>query len=201
MNQEQDKNQVAPAPAPKIVTAQDKFTYGFGCFYELTKWLIVVIILLSMIHFFVVSISIIDGVSMEPNLKSGEVMAVNRWQNLFGILERGNIVTLKFPGDPEHKKYVKRLIGLPGEKVEIKGGAVYINDKKLNEPYLAPGTYTSPNLVRVLGKDEYFVMGDNRNNSNDSRVWGPANKRYLIGTGLFILWPTKYFGIIKNPSY
>lgn len=195
----EDKNQFTPAP--QITTLEDKFTYSFGCFYELTKWLMVIVIVLSMLHFFIISISIIDGVSMNPNLRSGSLLLVNRWQDLFGTLHRGEIVTLKFPGDPEHKKYVKRLIGLPGEKVEIKNGAVYVNDKKLEEPYLAPGTYTSPNLTRDLGVDEYFVLGDNRNNSNDSRVWGPANKRHLIGTGLFILWPVKYFGKVKNPSY
>lgn len=188
-------------PAPQITTAQDRFTYGFGCFYELTKWLIVLVILLSMVHFFIVSISIIDGVSMEPSLKSGEIMAVDRFQDLFGTLHQGDIVTLKFPGDPEHRKYVKRLIGLPGDTVKIASGEVYINNQKLNESYLAKGTYTTPDLNRVLKNDEYFVLGDNRYNSNDSRIWGPANKRYLIGSGLFILWPPKDFGLIKKPVY
>ena len=201
MNIEDQKQSIQPVAAPKITTAQDKLTYGFGCFYELTKWLVVLVILLSMVHFFIVSVSIIDGVSMEPNLHTGEIMAVNRWQDLFGILHRGEIVTLKFPGDPEHKKYVKRLIGLPGDTVRIENGAVYINNQKSNEPYLAKGTYTTPDMTRVLKTDEYFVMGDNRANSNDSRIWGPANKRHLIGTGLFLLWPPSNFGIIKNPVY
>lgn len=190
-----------PTAAPKITTAEDKFAYSFGCFYELTKWLIVLVIFLSMIHFFIASVSIIDGVSMEPNLHSNQIIVVNRWQYLFDNPRRGDIVTLKFPGDPEHKKYVKRLIGLPGEEVKIEGGAVYINGKKLNESYLASGTYTTPNLKKVLGNDEYFVLGDNRYNSNDSRIWGSANKRYLIGSGLFILSPLKEFGIIKKPVY
>jgi signal peptidase I len=197
----QEKQPVQPMAAPQITTAQDKFTYGFGCFYELTKWLIVLVILLSMVHFFIASISIVDGVSMEPSLHSGEMMVVNRWQYLFGEPKRGDIVTLKFPGDPEHKKYVKRLIGLPGNEVKIENGTVYINRIKLNEKYLASDTYTTPDLTRVLGNDEYFVLGDNRDNSNDSRIWGPANKRYLIGSGLFILWPVKNFGEIKNPVY
>src|SRR3972149_9776507 len=119
----------------QIRAAKKNILYGAGCFYELTKWLIVGVLLLTMVHFFVATIFIVDGISMEPNYHTGEFIIVNRWQYLFGHPQRGDVVVLKFPGDPEHKKYIKRIIGLPGENVIIQEGQVFINSRKLVESY------------------------------------------------------------------
>lgn len=178
-----------------------KIVYGTGCFYELTKWLIGVVIFFSLIHFFVATIFIVDGVSMEPNFHTNELILADRWQYLFGEPERGNVVVLKFPGDPDHKKYIKRIIGLPGETVTIKGGEVFINDKKLTEVYLHAGMETLPNVNRKLGASDYFLMGDNRPNSSDSRIWGVADKRFLIGKAWVILWPFDHFGALTKYKY
>lgn len=177
---------------------KEKIFYGTGCLYELTKWLVVVVIIVLMLNFFVATIFIVDGASMEPNFHSGELVIANRWQYLFGTPQRGDAVTLKFPGDPDHKKYIKRVIALPGETVELKNSIIYINGDKLDEPYLAAGTLTLPDMTKTLGADEYFLLGDNRTNSSDSRIWGPAPRRYLVARAAFILWPISEFGLVKQ---
>jgi signal peptidase I len=180
--------------APQV---KEKVIYGTGCIFELTKWLLLAIIILIMVNVFVVTIFIIDGMSMEPNYHSGELVIANRWQYLFGTPDRYDAVILKFPGDPEHKKYIKRVIGLPGETVEIKNGLVYINGNKLSEPYLPNGTLTLPDLSRNLGSEDYFLLGDNRDNSSDSRIWGVAPRRDLVARAWVVVWPVKYFQVIK----
>lgn len=185
-------------PQPPELSPLQKFFYGTGCAYELTKWLVVLIVIATLVHFYIATISIVEGESMEPNFHSGEYLITNRWQYLFAQPERGDAVVLRFPGDPEHTKYIKRIIGLPGEKVEIKSGETYINGVKLPEPYLPPETLTYPNLSKDLGPDDYFLMGDNRLNSSDSRIWGIAPKRDLIGRAWYILWPWQLFGKVKE---
>lgn len=187
---------ISNPPPPKLSPWQ-KIFYGTGCLYELTKWLIVLIVLGTLIHFYIGTLSIVDGQSMEPNFHSGEYIIANRWHYLFRSPERGDPVILRFPGDPEHVKYIKRIIGLPGEKVTIAQGAVYVNNEKLAESYLPPGTQTYPNLTKQLGDEDYFLMGDNRLNSSDSRIWGACPKRDLIGKPWYVLWPIQFFGKVK----
>lgn len=188
-----DPSKATTRPPAQINTWQ-KIFYSTGCVYELTKWLIVLIVFGTLIHFYVGTISIVDGQSMEPNFHSGEYILVNRWTYLFQEPKRGDPTVLRFPGDPARVKYIKRIIGLPGETVSIQNGSVFINGQKLNEPYLAPGTQTYPNMTKQLTKDEYFLMGDNRLNSSDSRIWGACPKRDLIGKPWYILWPIQFFG-------
>ena len=185
----------------KLQETKQKILYGTGCFYELSKWLIVAILLLSMIHFFVATLFIVEGLSMEPNFHTGEYIIVDRFQYLFGTPERGDVVVLKFPGDPDHKKYIKRIIGLPGENVIIQNGEVYINGQRLDESYLPLGLQTLPNVNRTLKEEDYFLLGDNRPNSSDSRVWGVAAKRYLIGRAWVIIYPFDQAGIVNEISY
>lgn len=178
-----------------------KFFYGTGCAYELTKWIIVLLVIGTLIHFFVGTLFIVDGESMEPNFHSGQYILVNRFQYNFGKPERGDVVVLKFPGDPEHKKYIKRVIGLPGEHVEIIDGYVYINGQKLNESYIGAGVLTMPNVNRYLRDDDYFLLGDNRYNSSDSRVWGIAPRRDLIGKAAFTIYPFELWGKAPATTY
>lgn len=183
---------VTPKP-PKLSLIQ-KFFYGTGCAYELTRWLIVLLVLGTLIHFYIGTISIVEGSSMEPNFHTGEYLIINRWQYLFEEPQRGEPVVLRFPGDPEHTKYIKRIIGLPGEKITIQNGEVFINGQKLAETYLPPGTVTYPEMTKILTGDDYFLMGDNRANSSDSRIWGICPKRDLIGKAWYIIWPLQFFG-------
>jgi len=175
--------------------------YVLSYTYALARWIIWSIVGLIVIHIFIATIFIVDGPSMDPNLATNDFMLVNKIAYLTSNPNRGDIVVLKFPGDPEHKKYIKRIIGLPGEKVQIINGTVYINDQKLNEKYLPNGMLTLPNVNRTLRDDDYFLLGDNRPNSSDSRTWGISPKRYLIGRAAYTIWPLNLKGIILQPSY
>ncbi len=145
--------------------------------------------LLSTISYFVVSrfivtAVIVQGKSMAPTLQDGDECLLNRLAYLRHPPGRGDLVVLK---DPGHKDYaVKRIIALPCESVHLKQGAIYVNGKRLFEPYLSAGTRTlsaeAMDRFFVVGNDEYFVMGDNRANSEDSRCYGPVHRDLIVGT-------------------
>ena len=119
----------------------------------------------------------------------------------------GDVVVFKAPLDPE-KDYIKRVIGTPGDKIFIKNGDVYVNGKLLDEsPYLKPTVKTYAGLFLKedeevsADKDEYFVLGDNRSFSSDSREWGFVKRKSIIGESFFVYWPPKLMGLIKNPYH
>ena len=158
---------------------------------------------------FVAQPVVVEGTSMMPHLKNGERLIVNKlvYYNIqsykWGHLERGDIVVFWFPKDPD-KSYVKRIIGLPGETVTIRGGKVFINGNELNEPYLDNQHNQalrdfSPKKVE---ERHYFVMGDNRDNSSDSRYWGLVPEKYIYGKAFFRYWKPSNAGFLdeKNPK-
>jgi signal peptidase I len=198
--------------------------------YELGKWAFVILLVGTILHYFVATIFVISGPSMETSFHNNQVVLVSRLGLFTGSYHRGDAMVIKFPGDPDHKKYIKRLIGLPGETLEIKDNRVYINGTLLQEPYIQyigaaiendwPVFYendedaqqaldlhaqgralTKPDMKVTLGPDDYFFMGDNRENSNDSRKWYPAHKNDIVGPVRFILWPFKDWGPVVNPYY
>lgn len=121
----------------------------------------------------------VEGTAMNPNLKDGERVLLNT--NL-GTLERGEIISFLYPKD-KSKWYVKRIIGLPEETLEIRNGQVFINNKILDEPYVSAELNQSKidSPPKLIGKDQYFVMGDNRDNSSDSRYWGTVSAELITG--------------------
>ena len=136
------------------------------------------------------------GSSMEPNFEAGQRLIVNKLIYRFDEVKRGDVVILHPPSDT-NMEYIKRVIGLPGETVEVKNGLVYINGEPLSEPYiLDPPLYTMQKLEVPQGY--YFVLGDNRNNSNDSHIWGPISKDSIIGKVWLSIWPISDWGIIHN---
>jgi signal peptidase I len=133
---------------------------------------------------------------MEPNYMEGEWLLVSKATYWFHEPERGDVIILDPPFETE-KVYIKRLIGLPGDTVEVKDGAVYIDGTALEEPYIkeAP-TYTFP--LTELGDDEYFVLGDNRNFANDSHSGWTISREDIIGKAWFSYWPTSEWGGANN---
>lgn len=140
----------------------------------------------------------VRGSSMEPSLHNGQYLIVSKISYLFGEPRRGDVVVFVAPGNGK-EDYIKRIIGLPGEEVEIRDGAVWINGYRLEEPYLkSPIPYTGS---WTLGPDEYFVLGDNRANSSDSHSWGPLPRKNIIGKAWLCYWPPQYWGLIPHFSY
>jgi signal peptidase I len=121
----------------------------------------------------------VEGIAMLPTLRDGDKIIIDR---NFDKLERGDIVVFYFPMD-QRKSYLKRIIGLPNEAVEIREGQVFINGTLINEPYIDPNLDLSHRSLeeRKLTADQYYVMGDNRDHSSDSRIWGPLDRKFIYG--------------------
>lgn len=143
---------------------------------------------------------VVDGSSMEPNFHTGQLLIVNRLAYRFGSLQRGDVIVFQYPGNTADD-YIKRVIGLPGENVAIKGGKVYVNGQVLDEPYLPPDATILYDQEWVIPPDSYFVLGDNRAHSSDSRSWGMLGKEFIIGKSWISYWPPKYWGVVPHYSY
>jgi len=142
---------------------------------------------------------VVEGPSMQPNFHTGQYIIVSRVNYLLGNPQRGEVVVFHYPGNPQ-EDYIKRVIGLPGDTVEIRDTQVYVNGIQLSEPYInEPCSATScRDNVWELGENEYFVMGDNRNHSSDSRVFGPVGRDHIVGEALIRYWPPQDWGIIQS---
>lgn len=151
-----------------------------GWLYDFTKIATIVLVLGLLVNYFFVSFLVVRGKSMYPNYKDGQVMLVNKLAYLTSSPQRGDVVGMYFPGETQ-KRFIKRVIGLPGETVKVSGGKVYIDGKLLDEPYLSSSVTTTPDLERTLQSGEYFVFGDNRPDSSDSRAWGSVPQSFIVG--------------------
>lgn len=165
-----------------------RFLFGGGMFFDLCKWIILLLVVIIVITKFWVTVFFVDGLSMEPTIHDGELVVLDRYNGSENP-KRSDVVAVKYPGDPDHKKYVKRVIGLPGEKIEVKQGKVYIQEVLLKENYLPIDLDTHPDGVWKLNDKEFFLMGDNRPGSNDSRYFGPVEKRFFLGKATYTLYP------------
>lgn len=145
---------------------------------------------------FVVQPVKVEGTSMQPRLENDERIFVNKFTYSFNEIERGNIVVFWFPDDPS-KSFIKRVIGLPGETIRMdQRGQLFINGRVMDEPYLAPDRNRNPRVIpeTYVKPHYYFVMGDNRDASNDSRSWGLVPEKYIYGKAMFRYWPLPRVG-------
>lgn len=150
---------------------------------------VIIIIVVVLIRSFIVTPVRVNGASMYPTLNGGEIMLLNK----LGKIDRYDIVVLKLQNGEDN--LIKRIIGMPGETVEIRDNDIYINDKKIDDKYGFGVTY---NIDKVeLQEDEYFILGDNRKISLDSRVFGKIHKNEIKGTTNFVIYPFKSFGKVK----
>lgn len=157
------------------------------------------VIALTLIIFFVVNALTgrfqVLGSSMQPTLHSGQYVIVSKLVYHFREPQRGDVVVFE-PPNGAHDDYIKRIIGLPGEHIEVRGGAVWVDGYRLEEPYVSsPMAYSGS---WDLGPDEYFVLGDNRADSSDSRAWGPLHRDLLVGKAWLCYWPPQYWGLIRH---
>lgn len=199
------------------IDIQEDVSYGVGGFFvEIIKIFFLALIIIIPIRVFVFQPFFVQGASMEPSFDDGEYLIVNEigykkteigiedmkiaTLNPFRKLERGDVIVFRYPKDPR-QFYIKRVIGLPEETIEIKDGEVLIyNDQWLGGKILDESDYLDENVatqtheegvdfIKTIDKDEYFVMGDNRPNSSDSRVWGTIQDTDVIGKVLIRAWP------------
>jgi signal peptidase I len=169
------------------------------------------VVILAAILYFGISFAVqavhVEGISMFATLDDNDYLMANKIDYRFHGPQRGDIVILRPPTD-NSKDFIKRVIALPGERLLIRDGIVYIDGRRLDEPYL-PEAWTvltnwpaNSSNGQVMGPSEYFVMGDNRNRSQDSRTFGPITRDRIDGRAWFRIWPLNHFGGIysKEPT-
>ncbi len=184
------KTSPSPTPSGKARTS----------FFDTRFWLrdmILSILLAFIVIVFLYQPVQVEGTSMMPRLVNHERIFINKFVYRFEPIQRGDIVVFLYPLDPS-KSYIKRVVGLPGEWVGIRDGRVYVNNKALAEPYVPAGYLDHQSYPAVyVEPGHYYVLGDHRESSNDSRVWGTVDRRYIYGKAVFVYWPFSEFGSLQ----
>lgn len=173
--------------------------------WEIAKIVILALLIVIPIRYFIFQPFFVRGQSMEPNFYNGDYLIIDELSYRFRTPQRGEVVVFKYPHNPS-QRYIKRVIGLPKETIKIEDGQIYISRNShfwsLDESsYLAPSTRTPGQLEVHLGKNEYFVLGDNRLFSSDSRRWGPLTEEDIIGRVILRAWPFTALAKIEAPQY
>mgnify|MGYP000946626584 CR=1 FL=1 len=180
-----------------VNTSEGRVTV-WAWFRDLLETLILAVIIFLVVNTFTGRYEV-QSISMEPTLHEGQYLIVSKIAYWFHGPERGDVIVLDPPNERSEIPYIKRVIGLPGEKVEVRDGRVWVNDIALNEPYISgPPSYTES---RILGAGEYLVLGDNRNNSSDSHIWGVLPRENVIGKSIFRYWPPEKWGLIPHYTF
>lgn len=158
------------------------------------------------VYFFLVQPHQVTGNSMLPNFDDGEYILTDKVSYHLHPPKRGDVIVFKAPKN-QQKDFIKRIIGLPGEKIKLEKGSVFINGEKLQEVYLPSNTVTLPKSLMIEGQDvlvplnEYFVLGDNRQHSSDSRDWGTVPRSSIIGKAWLRYWPIRKISLIPQVVY
>ncbi|MEK7533597.1 MAG: signal peptidase I [Patescibacteria group bacterium] len=173
--------------------------------FDFLQGIVAVAAVMVMIYLFVMSPQEVSGHSMEPNFQNGDYILTNKIIYKIQDPKRGDIVIFKSPSNKDID-YIKRVIGLPGETVMLKEQHFYINGKLLEEKYdykkpVYGESFMQENEVIDIPQDHYFVIGDNRPGSSDSREFGPVNKFDFIGQAFLRYWPTSTVGLVPKPQY
>ena len=172
--------------------------------WEVTKIIIVAFVLVVGLRTFVFQPFLVRGASMEPNFHNWDYLVVDEITYRFRPPERGEVIVFQYPNDPS-QRYIKRIVGLPGETVEINDGKVAIFEGNsgfvLDESEYLSGGQTSGSVRIALEENEYFVLGDNRRQSSDSRNWGVLREYFIIGRALVRVFPLSAFAKVESPEY
>jgi signal peptidase I len=175
-----------PKPKPK----------PFQSLVDLLHDLAIAVVVCVLLITYVVQAFKVQGTSMSPELADGERILVNKFIYYVGDIQRGDVVVFWYPEDPD-LSFIKRVIGLPGETVEIRSGAVYINGTLLEESYVSERNADRRSFPpQEIRPGHFFVLGDNRKGSNDSRSWGLVPERYIYGKAILRLWPPDAMGAV-----
>lgn len=170
-------------------------------FFDTIESIVVALSIFVVIYLFLVQPHKVIGASMDTTFHDGEYILTDKIGYRFHQPTKGDVIVFKAPQNPDFD-YIKRIIGTPGDTVTIKDGYVYVNGQELHENYIKsetivlPGQYLKEGQSLKLGGDEYFVLGDNRSHSSDSRQWGTVPRKDIIGRAFFRYWPFSKFGFI-----
>lgn len=160
--------------------------------------LAVSVVLAALVILFLYQPVKVEGTSMMPALVDQDRIFINKFIYRLGMgtVERGDMVVFHYPSDPA-KSYIKRVIGVPGDRVELREGAVLVNGAAIHEPYVPQEYRDSSNMPPLtVPPEHFFVLGDHRSSSNDSRNWGPVHRRYIYGKAVFVYWPIEKLGVL-----
>lgn len=173
-----------------------------GHLVEFIETFVVIGAIFALIYLFIAQPHKVSGKSMFPTFDDGDFIFTDKISYRLGQIKHGDIIVLKNPRN-EAQDFIKRIVALPGETIKIQNSIVYVNGKPLNENYLPPGNITRTGAFLKEGEEvkagdnQYFVLGDNREHSSDSRAWGAVTKEEIIGKVFFRYWPPQTFGLIK----
>lgn len=184
------------------------FKKFFSFFLEIAKIVIISLIIIIPIRYFIIQPFYVKGASMEPNFYDHEYLIIDEISYRFSEPERGDVVVFRYPRNPQ-EFFIKRIIGLPGESIQVKDGEVYIFNEGNEDGVLVEENYldknnkthgTNENIIS-LDNDDYFVLGDNRNSSKDSRSFGPVDESFIVGKVLLRGWPFDRFNLFDSHQY
>lgn len=198
-------------PERKVSESDDNFLVAgvkrvVGWFLDFLETIVVALSIFVVVYLFIFQPHEIIGSSMEPNFDNKEYILTDKLSYRFHAPDRGDVVILKAPGNPD-VDYIKRVIGLSNERLKVQKGSVYINGEQLVEPYLKdastlfPGSYMEEGTEITIPEGFYFVMGDNRPHSSDSREFGPIPLQSIIGRAFLRYWPPQHFGPLNGIKY
>jgi len=179
----------------------------FGTFLlDILQTVVLAIAIFLIAYLFLFQPHQVQGHSMDPNFDDGEYLLTDKLSYRFGEPKRGDVIVFSAP-PTRRDDYIKRIIALPGEAISISNNEIYINQKLLDEKYLPqdfvtrPGAYLGADNPYTLKNDEYFVLGDNRDHSSDSRSFGPIRRKDIVGRAWFVYWPATNLGLVPQTSY
>jgi signal peptidase I len=178
---------------------------------ELAQSIVLALSVFVLIYLFIAQPNEVKGSSMMPNFVDGEFLLTDKLSYQFGSPQRGDVVVFKAPASEpcaaDGCEYVKRIIGVPGDKVMVKGGKVYLNGSELNQSFLPanfttqPGQFNKEGTEQTVPEGQYLCFGDNRDHSRDGREFGPIKRELIIGKSFFKYWPVSAIGIVPTVRY
>ncbi len=199
-------------PAPGVATPPERevrppsMVHRLGHeFLELVRVFLLAVVIVVPVRYFLFQTFTVNGASMEPSFHNTDYLIIDELTYRLREPIRGEVVVFRYPVKPS-EFFIKRIIGLPGETVEVRDGAVYVGKTgkklaKLDEPYLGKGALTYGGYHVELGANQYVVFGDNRNASLDSRTFGPLDRSYMTGRALIRGWPFDRVAYFEPPEY
>jgi signal peptidase I len=181
-------------------------------FVDTIETVVIALSIFLVVYLFLMQPHQVDGISMFPNFHDKDYILTDKVSYRFGDPKRGDVVVFHAPPRADCPKdtacdFIKRVIALPGDSIRIQSGAYYVNDAKLPESYIASDVFTrgarflGENVTYTLKENEYFVTGDNRPHSSDSREWGPISKQEIVGRGFLRYWPLNRLGFLPKATY